>query len=101
MTIDTKPLSERLRGLAREYRATMDKEVALSWGADAQRELFSIADALDAKDALLREAAEVLAPFSARVEAWAKVGPSPYEQEEYSPALFGAMSRARALLSKL
>ena len=60
MTIDTKPLSERLRGLAREYRATMDKEVALSWGADAQRELFSIADALDAKDALLREAADAL-----------------------------------------
>jgi hypothetical protein len=52
MTIDTKPLSERLR---------TDAEEIAGWGAGNEAATVrEAADALDAKDALLREARQTL-----------------------------------------
>lgn len=47
----------------------------------------------------LLAAREALKPFADRFDAWSKIGPGPYEDEEYSAKLFSAMQIAARALS--
>lgn len=94
MTTDTKPLAERLRAWPKQ--APTAKELVAAIVEDC----IEAADALDAKDALLREAAEALAPFIPLADEIDQLG-----HEPGSTCLHRLkaddLRRARSLLLKL
>jgi len=106
MTTHTKPLAERLR-----HASTTASNDDLSKPGTEKRQrhadrvavMLEAADDLDAKDALLREAAEVLRPFAEAYKAHDDPGISDLDNEQ--PVAWhvplGVFRRARSLLHKL